>query len=311
MTERDDIIFPAPLADGDKIVFCSPAGPIDPEKVEKAAEVLRGEGWEVEIMPHAFGKLNYYSGTDDERFEDLSRALLDPTVKAIICSRGGYGAVHLLDRLSKLDLRGNAKWIAGFSDISALHALMSANGIASIHSSMAAGIGLGSEDPDNAELFAILRGARPAFTFDGHSNDRCGIATGRLVGGNLAVIAELINTPYDIIRPDTILFIEDIAEPIYKIERIMYQLRLSGVLPKLRGLIVGQFTDYKPDGNYENMYDMIRDMTADYGYPVAFDAPIGHVDHNIPLIESAQVTLKVSPSGRNSLIFHRDRAPEQ
>lgn len=307
MTESENIIFPAPLTDGDKIVFCSPAGPIDPAKVERAAEVLRGEGWRVAIMPHAFGKTaSYYSGTDNERYEDLSHAILDPEVKAIICSRGGYGAVHILDRLSKIDLRANAKWIAGFSDISAIHALMAANGIASIHSLMAAGIGAGYDNPDNAELFAMLRGARPAYTFDGHSNDRCGIATGRLLGGNLAVIAGLINTPYDIIRPDTILFIEDIAEPIYKIERIMYQLRLSGVLPRLRGLIVGQFTDYKPDGNYENMYDMIRDMTADYDYPVAFDAPVGHVDHNIPLIESADVTLKVSPSGRNSLIFHRD-----
>lgn len=303
----DNIIYPDPLAKGDKIVFCSPAGPIDPAKVERAAEVLRGEGWEVDIMPHAYGKISYYSGTDNERFEDLSRALLDPEVKAIICSRGGYGAVHILDRLAKLDLRANPKWIAGFSDISALHALMASNGIASIHSSMAAGIGLGSDNGDNAELFAILRGGRPAYTFDGHSNDRCGLAAGRLLGGNLAVIAGLISTPFDIVRRDTILFIEDIAEPIYKIERILYQLRLSGVLPNLRGLIVGQFTDYKPDGNYENMYDMIRDMTDGYDYPVAFNAPIGHVDHNIPLIESAEVTLKVSPSGRNSLIFHREQ----
>ncbi len=311
MTADKNIIYPASLADGDKIVFCSPAGPVDAEKVELAAEVLRNEGWRVEIMPHALGKNGHFSGTDDERFEDLSRALLDPEVKAVICSRGGYGAVHILDRLSQLDLRANAKWIAGFSDISALHALMAVNGIASLHSSMAAAIGLGYENPDNAELFAILRGARPAYTFDGHSNDRCGIATGRLLGGNLAVIAELISTPYDILKEDTILFIEDIAEPIYKIERIMYQLRLNGVLPRLKGLVVGQFTDYKPDDSYENMFDMIRDMTADYSYPVAFDAPIGHVDHNIPLIESATVTLKVSPSGRNSLIFHRDGAGEQ
>lgn len=306
MTDRQKILFPEPLREGDKIAICSPAGPIDEEKVVKAAEVLRNEGWQVEIMPHTLGKLNYYSGTDNERYDDLSHALLDPDIKAIICSRGGYGVVHLLERLDKLDLRQNAKWIVGFSDISALHALMAKHGVASIHSSMTAAIGHGYENPDNAELFAMLRGARPAYTFDGHVNDRCGISSGKLVGGNLAVIAELINTPFDIIEPDTILFIEDIAEPIYKIERIMYQLRLSGILPKLKGLIVGQFTDYNPDGNYENMYDMIRDLTADYDYPVAFNAPIGHVEHNIPLIESAQVTLKVDPSGRNSLIFHRD-----
>lgn len=311
MSDNKELIYPAPLKDGDKIVFCSPAGTIKPEKVELAAEVLRNEGWNVEIMPHALGKFGSYSGTDAERYDDFSKALLDPEVKAIICSRGGYGVVHILDRLAELDLRANAKWIAGFSDISALHALMSVNGIASLHSSMAAQIGLGPEDQDNAEMFAILRGKRPAYTFDGHKYDRCGIATGKLLGGNFAVLAELIDTPYDIIQPGTVLFLEDIAEPIYKIERMLYQLKMSGVLANLKGLMVGQFTDYKPDENYDDMYDMIRDMTMPYDYPVAFNVPIGHVDHNIPLIESAQVTLKVSPSGRNSLIFHRSPDNEQ
>ena len=305
MTDRKDLIYPAPLREGDKIAICSPAGLIAPEKVEAAADVLRDQGWRVEIMPHTFGEHGSFSGTADERFADLSNAQLDPEVKAIICSRGGYGVVHILDRLNKLDLRSNAKWIAGFSDISALHALMAVNGIASLHSSMAAHIMLGADDQDNADMFAILRGERPAYTFDGHNFDRCGVATGKLLGGNVAVLAELISTPYDIIRPGTILFVEDIAEPIYKIERILYQLKLSGVLEHLNGLIVGQFTDYKPDSNFNDMYEMIRDATAPYDYPVAFNAPIGHVDHNIPLIESAPVTLKVSSTGRNSLIFHR------
>ena len=119
------------------------------------------------------------------------------------------------------------------------------------------------------------------------------------------MLAELISTPYDIIAPDSILFLEDVAEPIYKIERIFYQLRLSGVLGRLRGLIVGQFTEYRPDRNYTDMESMIRDATAGCNYPIAFGVPIGHVDHNLPVIESAEVTLKVSPSGTNSLIFHR------
>ena len=120
------------------------------------------------------------------------------------------------------------------------------------------------------------------------------------------MLAELISTPYDIISPDTVLFIEDIAEPVYKIERILYQLRLSGVLGRLRGLVVGQFTDYKPDENHPGgMEGMIRDAVADYDFPVAFNAPIGHVFHNIPLIESARVTLKVNAEGVNSLIFWR------
>ena len=197
------------------------------------------------------------------------------------------------------------KWVAGFSDISALHALMAKKGIASIHSLMCAGIKRGADDPDIAAFLDILSGQRPVHIFDGHEYDRPGLATGTLYGGNVAVLAELINTPYDILKPDTILFIEDVAEPIYKIERILYQLKLSGVLANIRGLIVGQFTDYKPDANYKDMETMIRDMTAQYSYPVAFNAPIGHVDHNVPLIESAKVTLKVNPEGRNSIIFHR------
>ncbi|MDE6135514.1 MAG: LD-carboxypeptidase, partial [Muribaculaceae bacterium] len=280
-------------------------GNVKPDLVHDAAEVLRREGFKVEIMPHALGKWGHYSGTPDERYSDLSGAFLDPEVRAILCSRGGYGVVHIMDRIARLPIEKDPKWVIGFSDISALHALMTTKGIASIHASMAAKIKEGAGDPDNAALLDILRGGRPAHIFPGHEYDRHGIATGTLRGGNLAVLAELINTPYDILSPDTILFVEDVSEPVYKIERIFYQLRMSGLMDKIRGLLVGQFTDYKPDDNYKDMETMIRDMTSGYSFPVAFNVPIGHVDHNVPVIESATVTMKVSPSGTNSLIFHR------
>lgn len=304
------IIYPAPLRQGDKIAIVSPAGAVDPAKVEGAVQVLTEQGYRVEVMPHALGRHGNFSGTPEERYSDMEKALLDPEVKAILCSRGGYGVVHIMDRLAALPLRENAKWIIGYSDISALHALMSSEGIASIHSPMAGQIMLGREDPDTDSLLRILEGETPVYTFPSHQYDRQGIATGKLLGGNLAVLAELISTPYDIIQPDTILFIEDISEPIYKIERILYQLRLSGVLKNLRGLIVGQFTEYHPDANYNDMETMIRNAVSGYNFPVAFNVPIGHVDHNIPVIESAEVTLKVSPSGTNSLIFHRPARSE-
>lgn len=305
---KENIVYPKPLVPGDTIAICSPAGHIDSKKVEGAVEVLRAQGWNPVVMPHALGSYGNYSGTDEERYSDMRAALTDPSVRAVLCSRGGYGVVHIMDRLADLPLEDDPKWVIGFSDISAMHALMRSKGIASIHSPMAAQIMKGTSDPDTASLFAILRGDRPAYIFPSHEYDRAGIATGELFGGNLAVLAELINTPYDFIKPGTILFIEDVAEPIYKIERIMYQLRLSGVLEKLGGLIVGQFTDYKPDDSYEKMETMIRDMVAPYSYPVAFNVPVGHVDHNLPLIESARVTLKVSPSGSNSIIFHRSES---
>lgn len=301
--KHHEIIFPEPLKEGDTIAICSPAGPVDANKVYGARDVLEKEGWRVRIMPHALGKSGNYAGTDDERYADMAAALTDKDVKAVLCSRGGYGVVHIMQRLADLPLRENAKWMLGFSDISAMHALMASHGIASVHSSMAAQIMKGPEDEDNDRLFSILRGERRPVTFDSHRYDRPGIAEGRLLGGNLAVLADLIHTPYDIIHPGTILFIEDVSEPIYKIERIMYQLRIAGVLPQLSGLIVGQFTEYHPDKSYETMEKMIADMTAPYGYPVAFDVPIGHVDHNIPILESARATLKVTTSGKNHLIY--------
>lgn len=296
-------IFPRPLKKGDKIAVCSPAGPAKIPNVEGAVEVLRDEGWDPVVMPHALGKEGAYSGTADERFDDLSSAFADPSIRAILCSRGGYGVVHNLDRLAALPLTGDPKWVIGFSDISALHALMASRDIASIHASMAEHIRRGPDDPDNSALFAMLRGQRPAFSFPSHPFDRPGIAEGTILGGNVAVLADLISTPFNIIRPDTILFIEDVSEPIYKIERILYQLRLNGVLPTLRALIVGQFTDYHPGESYNDMESMIRDMTAPYRYPVAFGAPIGHVEHNIPVIENAHVTLKVTTTGQNHLIY--------
>lgn len=294
--------IPAPLRDGDRIAIVSPSGPVDSALVYAAADTLRGQGYRVDIFPSALGKCGQYAASDSARLADLSAALTDSSVRAILCSRGGYGAVHLLDSLSALPLERDPKWLIGFSDISALHALLASRGIASIHGNMCKHIALGPDDEDNATFLAMLRGYRPAYEFAPDSLNRCGQASGRLLGGNLAVIAELINTPYDVIQPGTILFIEDVEEPIYKIERIMYQLRLSGVLPRLGGLIVGQFTGYRPNDSYETMERMIADMTAPYTYPVAFNVPIGHVDHNVPVIQSAEVTLTVTPEG-TSLSF--------
>ena len=298
-----DILFPRPLKEGDLIVICSPAGPIAAEKVEGARRVLEKEGWRVRVSPHALGRSGNYSGTDAERLSDLTDALTDPEVRAVICSRGGYGVVHLMQQLSGLDLRKDPKWVVGFSDISALHALMATRGVASVHASMTDHIRRGPSDPDNALLFDILRGGRRPVSFPANPLDRPGIASGRLLGGNLAVLAGLIDTDYDIIRPDTVLFIEDIAEPIYKTERILYQLRLSGVWGKLAGLMVGQFTDYRADASYRTMEDMISDMTAPYSYPVAFNVPVGHVEHNVPMIESCRVTLRVGNGPSNSLVY--------
>lgn len=264
--------------------------------------VIASQGWSVYAAEHAFDRHGTYAGTDDNRYADLETALLDPDTRAIICSRGGYGAVHLLERLNRLPLRDDPKWIVGYSDITALHALMNSKGIASIHAPMCKHIAAhAGRDADSQRLFNILRGLNSPVSLGSHSLNRTGTASGPLLGGNLAVAAGLLSTPFSPFRPGSILFIEDIAEPIYKVERILYTLRLSGVLGSLGGLIVGRFTDYTPDRDNPSMEAMIARITADYSYPIAFGVPIGHVDHNIPMLCGVKSTLSVTPSGATLL----------
>jgi len=257
------------------------------------------------VGEHTFDRYGTYAGTEEARYSDLEAALLDPDTRAIICSRGGYGAVHLLERLDRLPLRDDPKWIVGYSDISALHALMSKHGIESIHAPMCKHISSHKgTDADSQTLFNLLEGKREDVVIPPNRHNRCGHATGRLLGGNLSVTAGLISTPYNALRPGTILFIEDIAEPVYKIERILYNLRLNGTLPSLRGLIVGRFTDYTPGADDETMEQMIARMVSTYKYPVTFGVPIGHIDHNIPLLCSSTVTLNV---GTNEVRIHYEK----
>jgi len=292
------VIIPAPLKQDDKIAIVSPAGVTRAQNVYNAIPVLQDFGWDPYTSPHAFGRYATFSGTPDERYADLEQALLDPEVKAILCSRGGYGAVHLLERLNRLPLRDNPKWIIGFSDISALHALMHRHGIASIHGPMARHIARTSAcDDDSTALIDILHGEMPSYTVARHKYNRQGSATATLLGGNMAVLSGLVNTPFDLFKPDTILFIEDVSEPVYKIERMMYQLKLSGVLGRLKGLIVGAFTEYSPDVDGRSMETMIRDMVADYDYPVAYGVPFGHGSRIIPFVESIPATLEVTSTG--------------
>ena len=281
---------PRPLMPGDTIAILSPSGPIDSTLVYQAAAKIDSAGFAVKIYPHAFGKSGYCSGTVDERLADLTDAFTNPNVRAIICARGGYGFVHLLDSLQQLPLRDDPKWVVGFSDITAFHGLMASKGIESIHGLMCAGIRRGFGDPDIAAIFDIMQGRRNAVTFAADSLNHLGTARGQLLGGNLAVLAQLINTPFDLVQPGSILFIEDVGEPIYKMERILYQLRLSGI-------IVGQFTNYKPDEAFSSMEEMIATTLAPYNIPIVFNAPIGHVDHNVPVIESADVLLEVTADG--------------
>lgn len=288
-------ITPPVLGPGDVIAIASPASAVDPQLIDGAAATLRAEGFGVSVMPHAAGRVGSFSGTLDERLDDFQEAIDNPSVKAILCGRGGYGAVQLLPRLRL----HRPVWIAGFSDISALHALAHAHGFRSIHCSMAKELTLRRcpGDEANRRLIEILRtGHMPPVEFPAHTLNREGRATGTLIGGNLAVLDALVGTPFNLLQPDSILVIEDVSEPIYKVERMLWRLSLSGVLDSLRGLVVGQFTDYRPSADWADMYSMIDRFTSRMSCPVAFGAPFGHIDGNLPFIEGAEVSLEVTPS---------------
>lgn len=300
----EQIIFPSPLTKGDKIAIISPASHILPDYVDGACNAIAQLGFQPVVSTHCKGQCGGYSGTIEQRLADFLEALHNPEVKAILCSRGGYGVVHLLEYLSADDIAENAKWLIGFSDISALHAAMVASGVASIHASMAKHLTqFGVDDEATVALFNILQGKLPTYQTPSHAFNKPGTASGTLTGGNMAVLCGLLDTDFDLLSRGDILFIEDVGEEVYKIERMLYNLRLSGVLPMIKGLIVGRFTDYRnPDGNGDSMEQMVKRMVEPYDIPVAFDFPVGHVDENMPLIEGAQVTLTVADTV--TLQFH-------
>lgn len=293
------MIYPASLKKGDKIAILSPASHIKHEYVDAACRIISEWGYEPVVSEHCKGQFGTYSGTIEERLADLKAALADASVRAILCSRGGYGVVHLMEYLTAEELNRDPKWIIGFSDISVMHAAMVSAGVVSLHAPMTKQFhDFGADNECVKLIHDVITGTMPAYTEAPHKYNRNGEAEGQLVGGNLAVLCGLIGSRLDILKGDKILFIEDVGEAVYSIERMLYNLRLDGALANIRGLIVGQFTEYKnPDGNGDSMEDMIHRMVEPYGFPVAFGFPFGHVDRNLPIIEGANVRLSVTDSG--------------
>lgn len=307
-----DIIIPGPLRPGDAVAILSPASTVKKEYIDRAARFLSDRGFRPVVMPHADGPADgSYAAPAPDRAADLMAAFRNPEIKAILCARGGYGSVELFPLLDPETVRENPKWLIGFSDISALHAYLVAAGVASLHAPMAKH--LAEEDPEHytiASLFRILEddnGPEIEYFSPPHPLDSYGEASGTLVGGNLAVLNGLAATPYDIFAlgrdadEPLILFIEDISEAIYAVERMLRRLLLTPDFSRIAGLIVGNFTDYRhPDRNFPDMETMIHTLLQRNGInniPVCYGFPVGHTSDNLPLPEGLHATLSVAPEG--------------
>lgn len=298
--------YPEILRNGDKVAIISPASVVKPEYIDLAAEYIRANGLEPVVMPHARGPADgSFASSVRNRVEDLVNAWKMSDVRAVLCSRGGYGATHLLSLIPEGLFREFPKWLVGFSDISALHALSLSQDVASIHGPMSRDFSADHRGGRTVMEF-LKTGVLPEYLFENKESVTmpCNIpgeASGMLIGGNLAVLNGLAATPYDMparaLREDCVLFIEDIAEPIYKIERILYRLYMQGVFTGLKALAVGQFTETSADRNYPSTECMIANFLKEKRIthiPVAYNLPVGHFPGNLPVVEGAKVHLSVS-----------------
>jgi muramoyltetrapeptide carboxypeptidase len=292
------IKIPPYLKKGDTIGLVCPAGYMAAEKVITCVNTLNEWGYKVKIGKTVGGdSATYFSGTDEERLFDFQQMLDDDEVKAILCARGGYGTGRIVERIDFKSFRKQPKWIIGYSDITVLHCHIYTNYyISTLHAPMAAAFNEeGFKNEYVLSLRKALEGKKLKYQCTAHDFNRRGEAVGELLGGNLALLAHLVGTSSDIKTSGRILFIEDVGEYSYNIDRMMYQLKRSGKLSRLAGLIFGGFTDSKdtdrPFG--KPVADILYDAVKEYDYPVCFDFPVSHTDSNYALKIGTGCKLKV------------------
>lgn len=292
-------IIPPYLKKGDTIGLVCPAGYMSMEKVNTCVNTLQEWGYHVKIgRTVGSSSQTYFSGTDEERLNDFQQMLDDKEVHAVLCGRGGYGMGRIIDQIKFKKFSKKPKWVIGYSDITVLHSHLYSNyGISSIHAPMAAAFNdEGYKNEFVRSLKDVIEGKPIDYTVSTHPFNKTGKAKGELVGGNLALLAHLVGTCSDIKTKNRILFIEDVGEYSYNIDRMLHQLKRSGKLSKLAGLIIGGFSDMKdterPFG--KSVFEIVDEIISDYDYPVCFDFPVSHTDRNYALKIGVEYKLNVS-----------------
>jgi muramoyltetrapeptide carboxypeptidase len=298
-------IFPPYLKSGDTIGIVCPAGFMAAERIIAAVQTLKSWGFRVKTGRTVGGdSLNYFSGTDAERLDDLQAMLDDDNISAILFGRGGYGLSRIIDQISFKKFKKSPKWILGYSDITLLHAYIYSNyEIATAHSPMAGAFATAlTDDIYIKSIRNLLTGGKLNYSCDPHPFNKRGEAEGTLMGGNLTLLAHAVGGPADIKTKGLILFIEDIGEYLYNMDRMLYQLKAAGKFQKPSAVIIGSFIDMKdterPFG--ENAYEIIRDFFEEFDYPVCYGFPVGHVSENFALKCGADYRLKI---GREKVLL--------
>lgn len=293
------ILQPPYLQKGDTIGITCPAGYMAAEKAEQCIATLQQWGFQVMVGKTLGSSCDtYFSGTDKERMEELQAMLDDKNIKAILFARGGYGMGRIIDGLRFTKFKRDPKWLVGFSDITVMHShLYRQYRIASIHAQMAAAFNDGGDKSLSVlSIKKMLEGKLVPIKTTVHAFNRKGLATGRLVGGNLTLLTNMLGTASEVDTKNCILFLEDLDEQLYAIDRLLRQLKRAGKLKNLAGVILGGFTDMKdterPFG--KNIHELLQDVFAAYSFPICYDFPVSHTADNMALKVGATYQLKIT-----------------
>ncbi|WP_242203450.1 S66 peptidase family protein [Aestuariivivens insulae] len=302
------LIQPPYLKAGDTVAIVAPSGILNnrTQEIDQAKALLKSWGLHATVGKHVFNQANHFAGTDDERCEDLQKALDDPKIKAIWCARGGYGTVRVLDKLNWTKFKANPKWVIGYSDITALHNQIHNEGIESIHAMMCTSIpdDLSTIEETIATFKEALFGNALHYTLKGSKYNRTGQASGQLVGGNLTMLHTMLGSKTSIDTSGKILFIEEIGEYKYHIDRMLQSLKRAGYFDNCKGLIVGDMTKLRKNTTLwgTSIEQLILDALADYDFPIAFNMPAGHEKDNRALILGKPIKLTVNKE-QSTVVF--------
>lgn len=304
------IIQPPYLKAGDTVAIVAPSGILKnrEREVQQAVDLLKSWGLYTVVGKHVFSKAEHFAGTDDERCEDIQNAMNDPKISAIWCARGGYGTVRILDKLDYTTFKEKPKWIIGYSDITALHNQLHNERFQSMHALMCVSLTKDlSEVQSSIDTFkAALFGNPINYNLEYSNYNREGEASGPLVGGNLTVLHTMLGSKESIDTAGKILFIEEIGEYKYHIDRMLQSMKRAGYFENCKGLLVGDMSKMRKNTTLwgTSVEQLILDALADYDFPIAFNMPAGHEKDNSALVLGRTVELKVS-KGSTSVVFKK------